>query len=657
MSRRQLLLAAALIVPWAGVAESQWTPNGVPVCVVCQPDAPLAVADGLGGIFVTWRDSRDLPTTDTDTYLQRITAAGAVAAGWPASGFPASVVQRSQEPFSLALDGTGGVLMAWDDLRNGGTGGTSQDIYAQRIRADGMLPPGWPVNGAPVTRAPDYQTRPAAVADGGGGALIAWVDWRIGPVTDIYAQHLTASGGMSSGWPEGGLPTCTAQNNQGVPIVLADGEGGMVAAWGDERSGDRIDIYAQRVGPDGTIAPGWMANGLPLLLGRAKPKVAPAAAGFYVGCSSIDPNSGADAEYYVQRFEFTGARATGWPEGGVRVCGAPSFRDQLQVAPDGTGGLVLAWIDYRPNPSGIQIYAARVLATGALAPGWTADGVRVSDVTLPGNQFDVSIASDGHGGVYLAWEWEPATRYVWVQHLTAIGAVAPGWPRYGLRVSDTYGQFDPVVVSDGASGAIVVWEDRPLHTLFAQRYVMDGVVPAQVSLVSTEALPDRVKLVWHAADAVSFHGIVERRGERTDWKSLGAADADGTGRIEFEDRSVAAGERYAYRLAYSEAGSERRTSETWVEVPRALILSLEGLRPNPAVEELSASFTLPSSAPARLALLDVGGRVVIEREVGAMGAGRHLLRLGHGHLVPSGIYWLNLSQGGQTRIARGVVIR
>ena len=125
---------------------------------------------------------------------------------------------------------------------------------------------------------------------------------------------------------------------------------------------------------------------------------------------------------------------------------------------------------------------------------------------------------------------------------------------------------------------------------------MDGVVAAQVSLVSAEALPDRVKLVWHAADAVLFHGTVERRGERTGWTPLGAVDADGTGRIEFEDRGVTLGERYAYRLAYSNDGTTRYTAETWVAVPRELILSLEGLRPNPAVAELCASFTLPAAS-------------------------------------------------------------
>ena len=666
MSPRLLFLTVALpaLALRAHPAAAQWFPNGVPVCVSCQPDFAHVVPDALGGAYVAWRDGRDYSTTGDDAYSQHVTGAGAVEPGWPALGFPVGVLPRSQVPFSIAVDNLGGVIVAWEDLRNGGTGGTSMDVYAQRIQSNGTLAAGWPISGTAVTRAPDFQSQPVVASDGTGGAFIAWYDWRnyLTSDTDVYAQHLTESGSVSTGWPDGGLSVCTAPSYQNPPSIVADGEGGTVMVWDDGRSGNRNDIYAQRLRPDGTIPPGWVANGLPVVLDRAKPQVAPDdAGGFYVGCSTIDPNTFSDAQYYVQRFQFSGTRSPGWPEGGVRVCVAPSYRDGLKVAPDGTGGLLLAWYDGRPNPSGIQIYAARVLADGSPVPGWAADGVRVSDTTLPGNQFDPSIASDGQGGAYIAWEWEIGTRYIWVQHLTAAGTVAPGWPRYGLRAADTFGQFDPVVVSDGAGGAIVVWEERGgtggRRGLFAQRYLMDGVVAAQVSLVTAKAEPQAVRLAWHVGGAGSFQATVERRGERNDWQPLGVVAADGTGRIEYEDRSITPGERYAYRLAYDDDGTARYTTEAWIEVPRALTLALEGLRPNPAVAGLNVSFMLPAATSATLALLDVGGRRVIEREVGALGVGRHLLLLADGRQLAPGMYWLRLSQAGETRLARGVVVR
>ncbi len=87
----------------------------------------------------------------------------------------------------------------------------------------------------------------------------------------------------------------------------------------------------------------------------------------------------------------------------------------------------------------------------------------------------------------------------------------------------------------------------------------------------------------------------------------------------------------------------------------ALAMALEGLRPNPAVRELVASFTLPSGSPARLQLLDVTGRVWLAQDVGNLGTGSHLVRLDGS--VPAGIYWLRLTQGGRSLLARGAVVR
>ena len=91
--------------------------------------------------------------------------------------------------------------------------------------------------------------------------------------------------------------------------------------------------------------------------------------------------------------------------------------------------------------------------------------------------------------------------------------------------------------------------------------------------------------------------------------------------------------------------------------PRVPALALEGARPNPLRGDgLSVTFALPTAAPARLELLDVSGRRVVEREVGSFGAGRHTLDLGEGtHLLP-GLYLVRLTQGANTRTARVTVL-
>jgi hypothetical protein len=654
---RALAATAALIALLAAPALAQWIPTGVPLCRGCGGDMMQITGDGAGGAFVTWRDARNYSLTDDDVYLQRVTAAGAIAAGWPPDGLPLCVAPDYQAPYSLAPDGQGGVLVAWE-----GDGGF--DIHAQRVRADASLAPGWPANGIRVSPVAGVQTSPVIVADGAGGAFVAWEDERDYATnrTDIYAQHLTAEGAVAAGWPQDGLAVCAIPAGQGLPAIMADGAGGAVVVWGDTRRGTG-DIYAQHLLADASIAPGWVANGLPVMLGHfMRGAAADGVDGFYVGGTTLRAGQPLDGDYYAGRFSFAGARPTGWPEGGVRVCGAASNRGGLQMKGDGRGAVLLAWYDYRPPSTGGEIYAARVLADGTLAPGWTVDGTRVSDATAPGLEYDPDLAPDGSGGAYLVWGSQSqysVEQPSWVQHLTRTAAVAAGWPAYGVRLAPSGDEFGSRITSDGRGGAIVTWDEACCGRtgVYAQRFVLDGPVAVLLSLVSAVAEPDRVTLVWHAAEGAGLSASIERRSVSSDWTPLAAVNADGTGRIAFVDRTMQAGERYAYRLAYTEDGSERHTAETWVDVPRALALALEGLRPNPAVDDLTVSFTLPSDAPATLALVDVSGHRILEREVGSLGAGRHLLRLDEAPQLAPGMYWLRLTQAGRVLIARGVVVR
>jgi hypothetical protein len=85
--------------------------------------------------------------------------------------------------------------------------------------------------------------------------------------------------------------------------------------------------------------------------------------------------------------------------------------------------------------------------------------------------------------------------------------------------------------------------------------------------------------------------------------------------------------------------------------------ALEGVRPNPTHgEALSVWFALPSAAPARLELVDVSGRRVAAREVGSLGAGRHVVALSEGCSLPAGLYLLRLTQGASVRVARVAVL-
>ena len=89
----------------------------------------------------------------------------------------------------------------------------------------------------------------------------------------------------------------------------------------------------------------------------------------------------------------------------------------------------------------------------------------------------------------------------------------------------------------------------------------------------------------------------------------------------------------------------------------AVAFALEGARPNPARGlTLAVAFSLPTAQPANLELLDVMGRVVARRAVGSLGVGRHVLNLSDGRAIAPGLYQVRLSQGGDARVRRVVVI-
>ncbi|MBI5170500.1 MAG: VCBS repeat-containing protein [Candidatus Eisenbacteria bacterium] len=89
----------------------------------------------------------------------------------------------------------------------------------------------------------------------------------------------------------------------------------------------------------------------------------------------------------------------------------------------------------------------------------------------------------------------------------------------------------------------------------------------------------------------------------------------------------------------------------------SLAFALEPPSPNPVRgARLAVSFALAGAGPATLELLDVSGRRVAAREVGASGAGRHTAELtAPGRLAP-GLYLVRLAQGGRTLTRRVSVI-
>jgi hypothetical protein len=151
----------------------------------------------------------------------------------------------------MASDDFGGAIIAWHDERDG-----CDDVYAQRIDSSGTAK--WALNGVPVRINPPLGltpwTIPQVVADGAGGAIIAW-QWGWGTPTyyDIFAHRVDAEGNLL--WPDSSVAICRASGGQYYPQMTTNGEGGAIITWRDMRNGAKGAVYAMRVTDKGeTVA-------------------------------------------------------------------------------------------------------------------------------------------------------------------------------------------------------------------------------------------------------------------------------------------------------------------------------------------------------------------------------------------------------------------
>jgi hypothetical protein len=198
------------------------------------------------------------------------------------------------------------------------------------------------------------------------------------------------------------------------------------------------------------------------------------------------------------------------------------------------------------------------------------------------------------------------------------------------------------------------WINRDLNPPPPTRIECDVATAVLISLIGADAGPDGIALSWYATEAVSV--AVERRVDDGGWTQVAMRTSDGSGRITYDDRDVAAGHRYGYRLRYRDGSGERVVGETSVDLPFTARTGLVGFIPNPARERPGVAFSLASDHPATLSIHDVAGRRIGSIEVGSFGRGSHLLPLENVSLA-SGVYLLRLTQDGRTVKARSALVR
>ena len=362
------------------------------------------VSDGVGGAIVVWRDSR---SPGPGIYAQRLNASG--VAQWNANG-NAVCTGTSTMAVEAASDGTGGAIVVWQDARNG-----NYDLFAQRIDASGIMQ--WTSNGVAVCAATGMQEYQRLVGDSAGGAIVVWHDFRSNSTWDIYAQRMSDLGVPL--WTADGVDVCTQPQSQRYPRIAATGPAEAIVAWEDGRSYSNSEVYAQRLGSDGTAL--WTPQGEPVLTGTSGmyPDLAADNGGgaFFIWHQYV-PSLGNDI--YSQHLNASGSSQ--WSPA-LPLCTATGAQSDCTIVPDGDGGFIATWIDQRSLASSLNdVYAQRVLDNGTIA--WTENGVPVCTAT--NNQYNPRIVPDDADGALITWYQTNGSNYdVYAQRIGQYG-----WPKY-----------------------------------------------------------------------------------------------------------------------------------------------------------------------------------------------------------------------------------
>ncbi len=276
-------------------------------------------------------------------------------------------------------------------------------------------------------------------------------------------------------WSANGVVLSAGLGNQSSPQAIPDGAGGAFVTWTDARGSD-LDVYAQRVNGQGVVQ--WTPmNGVgvrTVVNDQSDPRMVSDAAGGAIIVWVEERNNGS-TDIYAQRIDGTGAAQ--WGVNAIVICSAQNDQLSISAIPDGAGGAVIAWQDARGGSVMVaDIYAQRVNSNGAVQ--WTSDGVAVC-VAADQQSLPV-LVSDGAGGAIVAWSDHRSgtNRDIYARRVTSAGSLQ--WTVDGVAVcTATEEQDSPAIAIDAAGGALITWTDarNGLTDIYAQR--VNGLGAAQ----------------------------------------------------------------------------------------------------------------------------------------------------------------------------------
>ncbi|MFB6231976.1 MAG: FG-GAP-like repeat-containing protein [Salinibacter sp.] len=225
-----------------------------------------------------------------------------------------------------------------------------------------------------------------------------------------------------------------------------------------------------------------------------------------------------------------------------------------------------------------------------------------------------------------------------------------------VYAADLDGDSEPDVISASADDNKITWYENT-----------EGVLPVEMAGFDARAEGEKVRMSWQTASETgnARFEVQRRAGERANggegaWTTVGSVEGAGTTSeaqsYRFTDADLPyAADRLEYRLRQVDTDGSAHLSKT-VTVERGVTeVELLGTFPNPVQSRATLRYALPEKQEVTIRLYDVLGRRVrtlVQTET----EGRHERAFDTSDLS-SGVYFLRLQVGGQTRTQKLTVVR
>ena len=161
-----------------------------------------------------------------------------------------------------------------------------------------------------------------------------------------------------------------------------------------------------------------------------------------------------------------------------------------------------------------------------------------------------------------------------------------------------------------------------------------------------------IDLAWETEGLAGRNVTVYRQRLEEPWSPIAAVTVPTDGVVRYVDANYGRGGRIAYRLGYPDGSNEATGEVVYIDAEPLHDLRLMAAR-NPSTDGVVVRLNLPGAVPSTLELFDVGGRSLVVRHLAAISRPvASELRLAERGALPSGIYFVRLSQGESSRTVR-----